>query len=169
MVVGDAAAARGAPGDSRVARGATEVDETGHGTAGDAWATRGTIGVVEAAWGRNPGGTASAGREATRGSKPRGTTEMGWQASVVVEPTGGIVGSQWWKPWNQTPKENLGQLDWGRQRVESCPHQKPHVERRSNGLWRDQGNDSPYDQRSSQGRHVRWIEGRAYVALWRQC
>jgi hypothetical protein len=55
------------------------------------------------------------------------------------------VGSRWWKSWNQTPKENLGQLDWVRQRVGSCPHQKPHVERRPDDLCRDQGNDSLCD------------------------
>jgi hypothetical protein len=66
-----------------------------------------------------------------------------------------------WKPCGQTHKENRGQLDWARQRVESCPHQKPHVVRRSGGLSRDQGNNSLCGRQSSPGRHTGWSVGRA--------
>jgi hypothetical protein len=51
-----------------------------------------------------------------------------------VGPNGGNRGTRL--------KENLGQLDWARQRVGSCPHQKPHVVRLSCGLSRDQDSDS---------------------------
>jgi hypothetical protein len=51
-------------------------------------------------------------------------------------------------------RKNLGQWNWTRQRGESCPHQKLRVERRSGGLWRDQGSGSLCDQMSSQGRHT---------------
>jgi hypothetical protein len=43
--------------------------------------------------------------------------------------------------------------------VGSCPHQKPHVERRSDGLSRDQGNDSLCNRQSSPGRHIGLTEG----------
>jgi hypothetical protein len=51
----------------------------------------------------------------------------------------------------------------------SCPHQKPHIERQSGGLWRGQGSGSLYDQRSSQERHTGWIVERGYVVWWQSC
>jgi hypothetical protein len=70
-------------------RGAAGVGVAAHVAAGDAWAMGSATGVIEAARGRNPGGTENAGRGATSGSKPRGATEVGWQAAMVVEPVGG--------------------------------------------------------------------------------
>jgi hypothetical protein len=47
--------------------GAAGVGEAGCVTAGDSWATQGTIGIIKAERGRNLGGTIGAGRGATRG------------------------------------------------------------------------------------------------------
>jgi hypothetical protein len=43
--------------------------------------------AVVAAWGRNPGGIAAAGRGATGGSKPRGISGAGRRGAGVVVPT----------------------------------------------------------------------------------
>jgi hypothetical protein len=84
--------------------------------------------VVVAAWGKNPGGTAGVGMGATGGSKPRGISGAGRRGAEVEVPVV-VRWSQWCKPWGRTHKENRGQLDWVRQRVGNCPHQKPHVKR----------------------------------------
>jgi hypothetical protein len=124
--------------------------------------------AVVAAQGKNPGGTAGVGRGATGGSKPGGISGAGRRGAGVEVPT--VVR---WVPMveigSQTHKENLGQLDWVRQRVGSCPYQKPHVVRRSDGLSRDQGSDSLCDRQSSPRRHTEWNVGRAYVVQWQSC
>jgi hypothetical protein len=80
--------------------------------------------AVGAAQGRNLGQTAGAGRGATSGSNPEG------------------------------PPGLAGKVPRYLQRGGSCPHQKPRVEKRSGGLWRDQGSGSLCDRRNSQGRHT---------------
>jgi hypothetical protein len=63
---------------------------------GHVWRCWGRLGHVrhnrrhQGRTGRNPGGTTDAGRGATSGSKPEGTTGVGWQAAVVVEPARGV-------------------------------------------------------------------------------
>jgi hypothetical protein len=49
-------------------------------------AARGAAEVRETALGWNPGGTAGAARGVTRGTKPEGTTGVGWQAAAVLVP-----------------------------------------------------------------------------------
>jgi hypothetical protein len=64
-------------GGAATMRGAADVGVVVHGATGGDWATGGAAGVVEAARGRNLGGTIGADKEATSGSKPRGTTGVG--------------------------------------------------------------------------------------------
>jgi hypothetical protein len=115
--------------------------------------------IVVAARGRNPGGTTATGREATGGSKPGGISSAGRWGTGVAVPA--VVR---WIPMVET----VGP-DWARQRVGNCPHQKPHVVRRSGSLSRDQGSDSLCGQQSSPGRHTGWSVGRAYVVRWQSC
>jgi hypothetical protein len=66
--------------------------------------------AVVAAQGRNTGGGAGVGRGAIGGSKPGAISGAG-RRGVGVEIPVVVRGAQWWKPWDQTHKENLGQLD----------------------------------------------------------
>jgi hypothetical protein len=51
----------------------------------------------------------------------------------------------------------------------SCQQQKPHDEKWSSSLLRDQHIDSLCDWRSSLKRYTGWTEGWAYMTRWQQC
>jgi hypothetical protein len=108
--------------------------------------------TVVAARGRNPGGTAVAGRGATSGSNPGGTSGAGWQGVTVPAVVSRVLTVETVEPDSQRKSRSMGLGEAARG---SCPRQKPRVERRSGGLWRDQGSGSLCDQRGSQGRHTR--------------
>jgi hypothetical protein len=101
--------------------------------------------TVVAARGRNPRGTVGASRGATGGSKPGRISGAGRRGAGVEVPA--VVR---WVPMVESmrpdSKKYLGHLDWARQRVGSCPHQKQYVVRRSSGLSRDQDSDSLCDR-----------------------
>jgi hypothetical protein len=81
-------------------------------------------------------GTARVGREATSGSNPRGTSGASWQGVMVPAVVSRVPTVETVEPDSQRKSRlvGLGEVARG-----SCPHQKPHVERRSGSLWRDQG------------------------------
>jgi hypothetical protein len=104
--------------------------------------------------GRNPGRTAGAGRGATSGSNHRGTSEAGWQGATVLAVVSRVPTVETVEPDSQRKSRSAGLGEVARGKLSSSKT-TCHVERRSGGLWRDQGSGSLCDQRSSQGRHTR--------------
>jgi hypothetical protein len=123
--------------------------ETAVGAAEEAGAARGT--AVGAARGRNPGWTARAGRGATSGSNLGGTFEAGWQGATIPAVVSQVSTVETVEADSQKKSRlvGLGEATKGKLSLT-----KPHVERRSGSLWRDQGSGSLCDQRSSQGRNT---------------
>jgi hypothetical protein len=101
--------------------------------------------------GRNLRGTARAGRGATSDLNPGGTSGAGWQGAMVPAVVSRVPTVETVEPDSQRKSRSVG---LGEAVRGGCPHQKPHVERQSGSLWRDQGSGSICDQRSSQGRHT---------------
>jgi hypothetical protein len=103
--MGEASHSRGGGPSGTTISAAEEAGAT-RGVAVEARAARGT--AVGAAWGRNPGRTAGAGRGATSGTNPGGTSEASWQGATVHAVVSGVPTVETVEPDSQRKSRSVG-------------------------------------------------------------